>query len=104
MKGIIEGISILGLIVGFFSFAIAGYINIWIYYSTDKKKYPLFPILNPFSFSTYELISNSIFTFAWDITDKNQKLKRRSNYLRKFSGKMIIIGVIALLIKTFFFT
>lgn len=93
MTEIITGITIIGFILAFFSFGIGIYVNLWIYYSDDKSKYPFFPILNPFSFSSYELMLNSMFKMNWKIEGKNEKLKQKSNKLRKFSGIMLLIAI-----------
>ena len=95
MNDIFFWIIYLGFIVTFFSFGIAIYMNLWIYYSANKSKYPLFPILNPLSFSSYELVLNSMVKMNWKVEGENKKLKLKSNKLRKFSGKilLIIIGI-----------
>jgi hypothetical protein len=77
--------------------------NLWIYYCVDKKKYPLFPLfLNPFSFSSYELMLNSMFKMSWKVEGENKKLKLKSNNLRKFSGIILLIiittGILSLII------
>ena len=103
MNEIFTGIIIIGFALSFFSFGIGFYMNIWIYYSADENKYPLFPILNPFSLSSFELMLNSIFKMVWKIDGENKKLKRKSNNLRKFSGIALLstvgIGILGLIIN-----
>ena len=103
MDEIFNGIIIIGFVFAFFSYGIAIYMNIWIYYSADEEKYPLFPILNPFSFSSYELMLNSMFKLNWKIEGENEKLKRKSNNLRKFSGIVLLLtigtGILSLIIN-----
>ena len=94
MDEIITGITLTGIVLAFFSYGIGIYMNIWIYYSADQNNFPLFPILNPFSFSTYELMLNSMFKMNWKIEGKNEKLKRKSNKLRRFSGIMLLITIV----------
>ena len=95
MTEITTGITIIGFVLAFFSFGLGIYLNIWIYYSADQKKFPLFPVLNPFSFSSYELMLNSIFKMNWKIEGKNEKNKRKSNKLRRFSGLMLLATIIS---------
>jgi hypothetical protein len=95
MTEIITGITVSGFIFAFFSFGIGIYMNIWVYYSADKKKFPLFPILNPLSFSSYELMLNSMFKINWEIAGKNQKIKLLSNKLRRFSGIILVLSIIS---------
>ncbi|WP_435255277.1 hypothetical protein [Tenacibaculum sp. A30] len=94
MNDIVFGIIFIGFALSFFSFGIAIYMNLWIYYSADQNKYPLFPILNPFSFSSYELMLNSMFKLKWKVEGENEKLKGKSNKLRRFSGIMLLITAI----------
>ena len=94
MNDIFIGITLIAFALAFFSYGIGIYMNFWIYYSADQDKYPLFPILNPFSFATYELILNSMFKIKWKVENENKKLKRKSNKLRRFSGIMFLITVI----------
>jgi hypothetical protein len=102
MNDIFFGIIFFAFALSFFSFGIGIYMNLWIYYSADKSKYPLFPILNPFSFSSYELMLNSMFKISWKVENQNKKLKQKSNSLRKFSGIMLLItiaiGILSLII------
>ena len=102
MNDIFFGIIFFAFALSLFSFGISIYMNLWIYYSADKSKYPFFPILNPFSFSTYELMLNSMFKISWKVENENKKLKRKSNNLRKFSGIMllttIVTGILSLII------
>lgn len=100
MNDIIFGIIFIGFALSFFSFGIAIFMNLWIYYSADQNKYPLFPILNPFSFSSYELMLNSMFKLKWKIEGENEKLKRKSNMLRRFSGIMLVITIILGILST----
>ena len=93
MDEIITGITLTGILLAFFSFGIGIYMNFWIYYSADHNKFPLFPFLNPFSFSTYELMLNSMFKLNWKIEGENEKLKRKSNKLRRFSGIMLLLSI-----------
>jgi len=94
MNEIFFGVIYIEFALAFFAFAIAIYLNLWIYYSADESKYPYFPIfLNPLSFSTYELLLNSIFKMNWKVEGENKKLKVKSNNLRKFSGIMILITI-----------
>ena len=95
MNEIITGITTFGFVSAFFSFGIATYMNIWIYYSADQKKFPLFPILNPFSFSSYQLMLNSMFKTNWKIEGENEKIKRKSNKLRRFSGIMLVVTIVS---------
>jgi len=104
MNDIFFGIIFIGFALSIFSFGIAIYINLWIYYSVDKNKYPLFPILNPFSFSSYELLFRSIFKLKWKVEGHNVKLKRRSNKLRRFSGTIIALAIAILSFTQWFFT
>ncbi len=94
MNDIIFGVIFIGIALSFFSFGIAFYMNLWIHYSADHNKYPLFPFLNPFSFSSYELMLNSMFKLKWKVEGENEKLKRKSNKLRRFSGIMLLINII----------
>lgn len=94
MNDIVFGIIYIGFALSLFSFGIAIYISLWIYYSADQNKYPSFPILNPFSFSSYELMFKSMFKLKWKLKGKNEKLKRKSNSLRRFSGIMLLITTI----------
>jgi hypothetical protein len=99
MVEIFNAIIFIGFALALFSFAIGVYMNVWIYYCEEDHKFPLFPFLNPFSFSSYELLLNSMFKFdSWEVNGENQKLKRKSNNLRKFSRKILLItiGVIIL--------
>lgn len=98
MAEIFNVIIFIGFALAFFSFIIGIYMNIWIYYCAEDDKFPLFPILNPFSFSSYELMLNSMFKLSWEVKGENQKLKRKSNNLRKFSGKtfLLTLGVVVL--------
>ena len=100
MNDIIFGIIFIGFALSFFSFGIAIFMNLWIYYSADQNKYPLFPILNPFSFSSYELMLNSMFKLKCKIEGENEKLKRKSNMLRRFSGIMLVITIILGILST----
>lgn len=93
MEELFNGIILLGVTLAFLSYGIAIYMNIWIYYSADENKFPLFPILNPFSISTYELMSKSMFKLNWKIIGGNKKLKQKSNNLRKFSGIMLLLAL-----------
>jgi hypothetical protein len=103
MNEILSGIIFIAFALSFFSFGIGIYMNLWIYYSTDKNKYPLFPILNPFSFSSYELMLNSMFKISWKVENPIKNLKQKSNNLRKFSGIMLLItvalGILSLIIS-----
>lgn len=94
MNDIFFGIILIGFALSIFSFGIAIYINLWIYYSVDQNKYPLFPILNPFSFSSYELLLSSIFKLKWKVEGGNEKLKNISNKLRQFSGIILVITIV----------
>tara|TARA_B110000037_G_C16963327_1_gene441894 strand:+ start:63 stop:374 length:312 start_codon:yes stop_codon:yes gene_type:complete len=102
MNEIISGIMTLGIILSFISYGIGFYMNFWIYYSADKDKFPFFPILSPLSFSTYELMLNSIFKLSWKVEGENKKLKLKSNNFRKFSGIILLIiiatGILSLII------
>ena len=102
MNEFFSGLIFIAFALSFFSFGIGIYMNLWIYYSADKSKYPFFPILNPFSFYSYELMLNSIFKISWKVEKQNKKLKQKSNSLRKFSGIMLLItlvlGVLSLII------
>ena len=100
MNDIVFGIIFIGFALSFFSFGIAIFMNLWIYYSADQNKYPLFPILNPFSLSSYELMFNSMFKLTWKIEGENEKLKRKSNMLRRFSGIMLVITIILGILST----
>ena len=102
MSDIFFGIIFCGFVLSLFSFSIAFYMNIWIYYSEDKNKYPYFPFLNPFSFSSFELMFNSMFKIIWDVEHENKKLKLQSNKLRKFSGFMILISIITTIMNLIF--
>ena len=93
MNDILLGIIFFAFVVAFLSFGIAIYMNLWIYYSVDKSKYPFFPILNPFSLSSYGLMLNSMIKLNWKIENENKKLKIKSNNLRKFSGIMLLITI-----------
>jgi len=101
MNDIFVGITFFTWALTFFSFGIGILINIWIYYSDEKSKYPFFPILNPFSISSYQLMINSMFKLDWKTEDGNKKLKHKSNKLRKFSGIMFLVtlafGLISLI-------
>ena len=103
MNDILFIIIFLAFALSFFSFGIAIYMNLWIYYSADKSKYPFFPILNPLSFSSYELMLNSMFKLNWKIENENKKLKLKSNKLRKFSGITLLItiatGILSLILN-----
>ena len=100
MNDIVVGIIFIGFVLSFFSFGIAIYMNLWIYYSADKNKYPLFPILNPFSFSSYELMLNSMFKLKWKVEGRNENLKRKSNKLRRFSGIMLLVTIVLGILST----
>jgi len=100
MNDIIFGIIFIGFALSFFSFGIAIFMNLWIYYYADQNKYPLFPILNPFSFSSYELMLNSMFKLKWKTEGENEKLKRKSNMLRQFSVIMLVITIILGILST----
>jgi len=93
MNDIFFGLFFIGFALAFFSYGIGFYMNLWIYYSADKSKYPFFPILNPLSFSSFELMLNSMFKLNWKIENENKKLKLKSNKLRKFSGIMFLITI-----------
>jgi len=93
MIEILNGIIIIGFLLAFFAFGIGMYMNIYIYYSEDKDKFTLFPILSPFSFDSYELIFNSMSKLNWKIENENKKLKYKSNKLRRFSGMMLLIAL-----------
>ena len=103
MNEILSGIIFIAFALSFFSFGIGIYMNLWIYYSADKDKYPFFPILNPLSISSYELMLNSMFKISWKVENQNKKLKQKSNGLRKFSGIMLLItiaiGILSLIIS-----
>ena len=94
MNEIFSGIIFIEFALALFSFAIAIYMNIWIYYCEDESRFPYFPFLNPFSLSSYKLTLNSMFKMNWKVEGENQKLKQKSNKLRKFSGIMLLIIVI----------
>lgn len=100
MSDIFFGVIFIGFALSIFSFGIAIYINLWIYYSVDKNRYPLFPILNPFSFSSYELLFSSIFKLKWKVEGDNKKLKSRSNKLRQFSVIIFVITIILLILNS----
>ena len=105
MNDVFFGIIFIEFVLAFFSFGIAIYMNIWIYYCEDESKFPYFPFLNPLSFSSYELFLNSMFKMNWKVENENKKLKRKSNKLRKFSGKMLLViigtGILSLVFKYF---
>ena len=102
MNDIFFGIIFIGFALSFFSFEIAIYMNLLIYYSTDQNKYHLFPILNPFSFSSFELMLNSMLKLKWKGEGGNEKLKRKSNKLRRFSEIMLLITVILGILSVIF--
>ena len=93
MNDIFVGIAFLAWVLTFFSFGIGILTNIWINYSCDKTKHPFFPILNPFSISSYQLMINSMFKLTWKSEGGNKKLKHKSNKLRKFSGIMLLVTI-----------
>ena len=100
MNDIIFAIIFIGIALSFFSFGIAFYINVWIYYSANYNKPPLFPFLNPLSYSFYELMLKSMFKLKWKVEGENKKLKQISNKLRRFSGFILLINIIiGILIK-----
>lgn len=100
MNDIVFGVIFIGIALSFFSFGIALCMNLWIYYSADHNKYPLFPFLNPFSFSSYALMLNSIFKLKWKVEGENEKLKRKSNKLRLFSGIILLVNFIIGILST----
>ena len=91
MEELFGSITIFAGVLSFFMFGIAMYINIWIYYSADKKKFPLFPIVSPISISSYDLMIKSMFKFSWKEEGMNKTLKLRSNQLRKLSGVLLLL-------------
>ena len=105
MNDIFLGIIFIEFALIIFPFGIAIYMNIWIYYCEDEDRFPYFPFLNPFSYSSYELMLNSMFKMNWEVENENKKLKRKSNKLRKFSGKMLLViigtGILSLVLKYF---
>ncbi len=102
MQEIFLAFVVISSLVAIFSFTIAFYINIWIYYSADKNKYPFFPILNPFSIASYELMLNSMIKFNWKVENKAKGLKRNSNMLRKFAGILLLLNIILVVWSGFF--
>lgn len=94
MQEFLLAFVVISSLVAIFSFTIASYINIWIYYSADKSKYPFFPILNPLSIASYELMLNSIIKLNWKVENKAKGLKRISNMLRKFAGILLLLNII----------
>src|SRR5680860_38614 len=79
------------------------YQNLWIYYSENPEKHKYFPLLNPFSISTYSLMISSMFTLKWNENEGEKKrLKKNVNKIRKLLitliGIAIISGVTSILI------
>ncbi|MDC9722461.1 MAG: hypothetical protein PSN34_06770 [Urechidicola sp.] len=93
MNEIFNVIILTGFTLSFFSYGIAYYMNLWIYYTADENKFPFFPILNPFSISTYELMFKSMLKLNWKTNGENEKLKLKSNNMRKFSGIMLLLAL-----------
>lgn len=91
MEKIFGSITILAGVLSFVTFGIAVYMNIWIYYSASKEKFPFFPLVNPVSMSSYELMVKSMFKFNWKEEGMNKKHKLRSNQLRKLSGVLLLL-------------
>jgi hypothetical protein len=95
-------IAFFGFVIAFFSFCIANYMNLSIYKSLDENKFPFNSMfLNPFSFSTYELIIKAMFKMNWKLEGENQKLKNRSNKLRKFSGIILLLSILIGVLSNF---
>ncbi|MGY5353515.1 hypothetical protein [Wenyingzhuangia sp. IMCC45467] len=94
MNDIYFGIIFTCITLSIFSFTIAFLMNLWIYYSAEDDKYPLFPILNPLSASSYELMFKSMFKMKWNIEGENKKFKKKSNNLRNFSGIIILLAIV----------
>ena len=99
MSEIFTAIIITECFIAVFAFGIGYIFNIWIYYCEDEDKFPMFPILNPFSFASFELILSSMFTFSWKIEGNNRKLKRNVNRLIKFSGIMVLIIIVTVILS-----
>ena len=91
MEELLGSITIFAGVLSFFTFGIAIYMNIWIYYNADKNKFPLFPIVSPISISSYELMMKSMFKLNWKVGGMNQRLKLRSNQMRKLSGVLLLL-------------
>ena len=84
------------------TYMVVCFLNFWIYYDSDKKKYKYFLFLNPFSISTYELFFKSFFTFRWgEIKNKDNKFRKIVNKLSIFLGILILTILISSL--TFLF-
>jgi|GEM_PF-4798150 len=103
MGELINTIIFIGFVLALICFGIGFYLNIIIYYSERKDKYPSFPILNPLAYSSYELMFNSMFKLDWKIQDSNKNLKKRSNDLRRISAFcllfVLVCGILSLIIK-----
>ena len=93
MNDFFFAIIFIGFVLGFFSYGIAFYMNLWIYYSADKNNLPFFRLVSPFSYSSYEWMLKSMFKLNWKVENDNKKLKQISNKLRKFSGIMLLITI-----------
>lgn len=90
-------------VITFLCYGLIGFINLWIYYSESNEKFPLFPILNPFSFASYELMFSSMFTFVWKEEKPNLKLKRTINKTTKIFVLLILTIVITIILNVIFF-
>jgi len=99
MNDIIFVIIFIPFVLAFISFNIGILINLLIYYSQDESKHPSFPLLNPFSFSTYELMFNSLLKLTWEVKGENIAPKRMANKLRKFSGILFLITILNIIIS-----
>jgi hypothetical protein len=74
------------------------YPNLFIYYESNAKAYPWFPILNPLSFASYELMLLSMFTFRWRLEGKNLRLKKFVNFCSKLLVVLILINIITVMV------
>jgi hypothetical protein len=94
MDGTVNMIIQTGLTITCISFGIGICMNMWINYSEDESKFPLFPILSPFSIASYNLMLNSVFKLKWKIENDNQNQKRNSNKVRFFSAITLLLTIV----------
>ncbi|MCF8298439.1 MAG: hypothetical protein K9J13_12905 [Saprospiraceae bacterium] len=99
MLDLIAIIIIVEIITTLLSYGLIFYVNIWIYYSQDSEKFPLFPILNPFLFKSYDLMLSAMFTFKWKEKNPNLKLKKIVNKTSRVLGILILSNLITIIVR-----
>lgn len=99
MDQILTLIILIVCVVAAISYGLIGTLNLWIYYYSNDEKFPMFPILNPLSIASYELMIHSMFTFIWKEQKPNYKLKRIVNKTSKVFFGLVFLILISIIIR-----